>query len=142
VVDPFAGLQLQTGAALHRDHTRTPVTEDVARSNFATLGLPPERFRLITGYSGDADVQAQVADRGYAVVVIDGDHSEEGVLADLWWVEQIVAPGAVVVMDDYGDRLWPGVERAVQRYLGTGGRLRLVGSAASSAFLRAPAADA
>ena len=51
----------------------------------------------------------------------------------------MAAPGAIVIMDDFGDPKWPGVERATRRYLAEGGRLELLGSAATSAYLRMPA---
>jgi hypothetical protein len=141
VIDPFAGLQVQGGANLRADRTGTPVDEDVARWNFGEFGLAADEVRVIPGYSTDPTVQQAAADEKYGVVVIDGDHSEAGVQKDLWWVENITAPGGVVVMDDYGDSKWPGVEAATRRYLADGGRLVLLGTASTSAYLRMPAKD-
>jgi len=138
VVDPFEGVQIQPGTTSGSDPTGTPVTEQVARDNFATCGLTSDEVRVIRGYSTDQQVRAVAADDRYAVIVIDGDHSAEGVLADLQWVETIARPGAVVVMDDYGDPMWSGVEMAVQQFLSAGGRLELLGTASSSAYLRMP----
>ena len=138
VVDPFAGTQVQDGRAGSRDRTGTPVTEEVARHNFAACGLGADEVRVVRGYSADPEVRATVADRDYAVVVVDGDHSAAGVYADLWWVQDLVAPGGVVVMDDWGDPGWPGVAAAGRRYLADGGRLRLLGRVATSAYLRQP----
>jgi predicted O-methyltransferase YrrM len=43
---------------------------------------------------------------------IDADHSYEGVRADLeWWVPH-VTPGGLILGDDYGHRLFPGVRQA------------------------------
>jgi methyltransferase family protein len=137
VIDPMVGHQVQTGRHSGGDPTGTPVTAQVARHNFALCGLSPVDVRLIEGYSTDADVRAQLAEDRYAVVVVDGDHSEEGVYADLRWVENITAPDGIVIVDDFGDELWPDVERATRRYLAEGGRLQLVGQASTSAYLRA-----
>ena len=142
VVDPLAGEQLQGGRAIHRDASGAPVIESVVRRNAAEFGLADEQFRLITGLSTDEGVRTTAGDRTYAVVVIDGDHYEAGVAADLRWVETILAPGGVAVMDDYGDRKWPGVEKAVQGYLAEGGRMELLGVASTSGYLRMPAAGA
>lgn len=139
VVDPFAGVQLQPGTASGGDQTGTPVTQEVAHRNLLASGLRPDELEVVCGFSDDAAVQEQVGARDYAVVVIDGDHSEEGVYRDLWWVETITAPGGVVVMDDFGDPRWEGVERAARRYLADGGRLELLGTASTSAYLRMPA---
>lgn len=43
---------------------------------------------------------------------IDADHSYEGVLADLWaWLPH-VKPGGLILGDDYGSDLYPGVQQA------------------------------
>ena len=138
VVDPFAGTQVQDGRPGGRDRTGTPVTEEVARRNLTGLGLRVDEVRVVRGYSTDEEVRRQVSDRAYGVVVVDGDHAAEGVYRDLWWVEDLVLPGGVVVLDDWGDPGWPGVEAAGRRYLADGGRLELVGRVATSAYLRRP----
>ena len=138
VVDPFVGTQVQDGLPGRLDRTGTPVTEETARRNFAVGGLRADEVRLVRGYSTDPEVRSEVADRGYGVVVIDGDHSAAGVYRDLWWVQEVVVPGGIVVMDDWGDPSWPGVAAAGRRYLADGGRLELLGRAATSAYLRQP----
>ena len=138
VVDPFVGTQVQDGKPGRLDRTGTPVTAETARRNFAVCGLRADEVRLVCGYSTDPEVRSAVADRAYGVVVIDGDHSASGVYRDLWWVEEVVVPGGIVVMDDWGDPGWPGVEAAGRRYLADGGRLELLGRVATSAYLRQP----
>lgn len=139
VVDPLAGHQIQPGLDHKPDPTGTPVTAQTAVHNFAVGGLGDDEVRVVEGFSTDESVRARVADQQYAVVVIDGDHSEEGVYADLGWLETVTDPGGIVVMDDYGDSLWPGVERATRRHLADGGRLQFLGTASTSAYLRMPA---
>ena len=136
VIDPMAGHQVQSGRENRPDFTGTPVTSQVARHNFSVCGFSEEDVRLIEGYSTDPTVQAQISGQRFAVVVVDGDHSEEGVYSDLCWVENVLAPGGIVVMDDFGDPAWAGVERATRRYLADGGRLELLGQVATSAYLR------
>ncbi|MDH2389801.1 class I SAM-dependent methyltransferase [Streptomyces sp. HNM0663] len=139
IVDPLAGLQLQPGAKQGADPTGTPVREDVVRANLA-LGASRAALqaRIQQGFSSDPEVRAAVSDRAYGVVIVDGDHSMEGVTADLEWVEEIAAPGGIVVLDDYGDNKWPGVQEALDKHLAGGEtRLRLLGRVSTSAFLRA-----
>ena len=138
VVDPLAGTQVQPGTRGGGDPSGTPVVRQVAERNLLESGLRPEELRLVEGLSTDDDVRALVGEQRYAVIVVDGDHSADGVHADLWWAETVAVPGAIVVMDDYGDGRWPGVETAVARYLGAGGALQMVGRAATSAYLRMP----
>ncbi|MCE7082737.1 class I SAM-dependent methyltransferase [Streptomyces sp. ST2-7A] len=138
LVDPVASRQLQGGRELGEDASGVPITETLVRSNLALAGVDPDRFRLCRGLSGDPEVRAAASDRSYGLVVVDGDHTAEGVAADLEWVETITAPGAVVVLDDYGARQWPGVQEATDRHLKRGdGRLEWIGRVATSAFLRA-----
>lgn len=140
VIDPLEGIQIQPElAGRNGDPTGTPVTSTTVHRNFEQFGLAAGEFRIVQGYSTDPHRQAEVADRPYDVVIVDGDHSEEGVYADLWWVQDLLRPGGVVVMDDFGDPSWPGVERAARRYLGDGGRLELLGTASTSAYLTSPA---
>lgn len=138
VVDPLAGAQLQHGARPIGEPTGTPVRMDVVRANLALGGPAGEQARVEQGFSGDSAVQAAVSDRRYGVIVVDGDHSAEGVTADLAWAERIAAPGGVVVLDDYGDPAWTGVKEAADAYLATGeSRFELLGRVSTSAFLRA-----
>lgn len=138
VVDPFAGTQVQDSKPGRLDRTGTPVTEEIARRNFAALGVRADEVRLVCGYSTDPQVRGRVAEQSYGVVVVDGDHSASGVYRDLWWVQDVVVPGGIVVMDDWGDPAWSGVEVAGRRYLTDGGRLEFLGRAATSAYFRQP----
>jgi hypothetical protein len=137
IVDPLAGSQLQPGGLEGLDPTGTPVRVDVVRANLALGGKAGERARVEVGFSGDPEVRSAVSDRQYGVIVVDGDHSARGVTEDLEWVEEIAAPGAVVVLDDYGDRKWAGVQQGADAYLAGATRFELIGRVSTSAFLRA-----
>lgn len=137
IVDPFAGVQLQPGNERRPDPTGAPVDEHAVRTNLALAGPAGAAARIQRGFSADPDTRAAVSDRGYGVIVVDGDHSAEGVRADLEWAEQIAAPGAIIVLDDYGDAKWPGVKDALDKHLIGDTRFTYLGKAAHSAFLRA-----
>lgn len=138
IVDPVNAVQLQDGHALKRDLSGTPVTEDVVLANLHAAGVLPERLRLLRGYSTDPEIHAALAGEEFGLIIIDGDHSREGVAADLAWAEEIAAPGAVVVLDDYGDPKWPGVQAAADAHLAgpAPSRMRMLGQVTTSAFLR------
>ena len=137
IVDPLASVQMQ-GVELRPDASGSPVTETVVRANLALAGVDDARLRLIQGFSDDPRVQDWIADRQYGVMIIDGDHSATGVAGDLLLAERIVATGGIVVLDDYGDHNWPGVEQATTAHLAAGlTRFDLIGVVATSAFLRA-----
>ncbi|MGX1132700.1 hypothetical protein RKD49_004890 [Streptomyces glaucescens] len=137
IVDPFAGVQLQPGTPQRPDPTGAPVDEHAVRTNLALAGPAGAAARIQRGFSEDPETRAAVSDRSYGVIVVDGDHSAEGVLADLQWAEQIAAPGAVVVLDDYGDPKWPGIKDALDKHLTGETRFTYLGKAALSAYLRA-----
>lgn len=139
VVDPLIGIQRQPGTRERPDASGTPVREKAVRTNLSLAGAAGAATRIRRGYSTDADVRSDVADREYGVIVVDGDHSQDGVAADLEWVEEIVAPGGIVVLDDYGDAKWPGVQAALDHHLLAGSRLTLLGRVATSGYLRASA---
>ena len=136
IVDPMATLQLQSDRPAGADVSGTPAVERVVRHN---LGLEPglENVRLVQGFSHDPVVRAAAATQPFDVIVVDGDHAREGVLKDLQWVEEIAAEGALVILDDYGSKDWPGVEEAAQEHLSGPTRLEMLGTVATSAFLRA-----
>ncbi|CAM5227954.1 hypothetical protein STENM327S_08728 [Streptomyces tendae] len=112
IVDPFAGVQLQPGTTVRPDPTGTPVDEHAVRTNLALAGPAGAAARVRQGFSEDPATRAAVSDRSYGVIVVDGDHSAKGVRQDLQWAEEIAAPGAIVVLDDFGDPSWPGIEEA------------------------------
>jgi predicted O-methyltransferase YrrM len=133
VIDPLEGVQLQTGKGRRTDVSGTPVSEPVVRWNLEASGL--DAYRILRGYSTDREVRDHAGDRSYGVIVLDGDHSEAGVAADLEWVEHLVEPGSVIVLDDYGDQRWPGVKRAADAHLARSGRLRSAGVVATSGYV-------
>jgi hypothetical protein len=135
VVDPLEGIQLQTGKESSTDVSGTPVSETVVHRNLEAAGLREPQFRIVRGFSTDPEVRERVGDRTYGVIVVDGDHSEAGVAADLEWIEEIVEHGTVVVLDDYGDAKWPGVQAAADKHMARSTRLRSVGVVATSAYL-------
>jgi hypothetical protein len=137
IVDPLVGTQLQPDGLESPDPTGAPVRLDVVRANLALGGKAGERARVEVGFSGDPGIRAAVSDREYGVIVIDGDHSARGVAEDLEWAETIAAPGAIVVLDDYGDDNWAGVQKAADAHLAGSTRFELIGRVSTSAFLRA-----
>jgi hypothetical protein len=137
IVDPLDGVQVQTGRNDNTDRTAVPVVEAVVAHNLRLAGVPDGQARIVRGLSGDEHVRTVVGDRQYGLVVVDGDHSAQGVAHDLQWVEKIAAHRGVVVVDDYGDPKWPGVRAGVDAHISESTRLSVIGVVASSVYLRA-----
>ncbi|MEU9285271.1 class I SAM-dependent methyltransferase [Streptomyces sp. NPDC048275] len=139
IVDPLAGLQLQPGTSMGGDVTGTPVREAAVRTNLGLAGAAGTATRIQQGFSEDPEVRALVSDRSYGVIIVDGDHSAAGVAADLEWAEKIIAPGGIVVLDDFGHPKWPGIKEAFDKHMTSDTRLTFLGQVAHSGYLRAHA---
>jgi hypothetical protein len=137
IVDPLAGSQLQPGTSIGDDASGTPVQGAAVRVNLALAGAAGAAARIQQGFSEDPEVRALVSDRSYGVIIVDGDHSAAGVAADLEWAERIVAPGGIVVLDDFGHPKWPGIKEAFDKHMATDTRFTFLGQVAHSGYLRA-----
>ncbi|GGS90541.1 class I SAM-dependent methyltransferase [Streptomyces chromofuscus] len=136
IVDPLAGQQLQPGTTMGGDVTGTPVREAAVRAHLALVGAAGAAARIQQGVSEDPEVRAAVSDRAYGVIVVDGDHSAEGVAKDLEWAEQIIAPGGIVVLDDFGHPKWLGIKEAFEKHMASDTRFTFLGQVAHSGYLR------
>ncbi|MEM1072295.1 MAG: class I SAM-dependent methyltransferase [Planctomycetota bacterium] len=107
LLDPFDGYY----GPKHLDPlTGQPVTEDAVRRNLIRCGIAPEDVELVSAFSADDAARARVAEGGpYDSIVIDGDHSAEGIKLDYELYADLVAPGGVLIVDDYGSDDWPSV---------------------------------
>lgn len=67
------------------------------------------------------DVLDKMPDQSLSFAYIDGDHSYEGVCADLTALWPLMAPGGIIMMDDYHQRGWwgYGVIQAANEFIGS-----------------------
>ena len=93
--------------------TGQPVNEAVLRRNLRRAGVNEEDAAIIKRLSTDADAMKAAAARAYDVLVIDGDHSYEGVKFDFDNYAPMVRPGGLIIIDDYQSPDWPDVTRFV-----------------------------
>jgi hypothetical protein len=70
-----------------------------------SLSLGPTERQKLAAASG-----------GFAFVSVDGGHTPEHAYADFETAEAVVAPGGVVMVDDYYSARWPGVHEGVCRH--------------------------
>ena len=52
----------------------------------------------------------------YRLISIDGGHTAETTAHDLAIAVEALAPGGVIILDDYFNEMWPGVSESVHRY--------------------------
>jgi hypothetical protein len=138
IVDPFAGHQIQPDLGAELDVSGAPVSLRIVAANLSLGDVPASRYRLIEGLTGQPATDDLISDRKYGIIVIDGDHGRDAALADLLLAERVAEAGALVLLDDYQNEAWPGVERALDDYFRRDEkRLTLMGVAATTAVLRA-----
>jgi SAM-dependent methyltransferase len=72
-------------------------TFQILRSKLADF-----EFALLEGYSWDTDIQDSLLYSGpFEIIHIDGDHTLPGKLLDLELARRLIAPGGIILVDDY-----------------------------------------
>jgi len=82
---------------------------------FNTFQLDVSQVRLIEGYSNDPSILKTIENETFSLIYIDGDHTYEGVMADIQNYGRLVEPNGFLVMDDAsyylpGNAFWKGHE--------------------------------
>ena len=112
------------------------INEAVVSQNLHQAGLHAEHYQLVKGDSTDPSVVAEVSSQHYDLLLIDGDHSFEGVSQDYEHFGGLVRSGGLILIDDYANPSWPGVTRFVDEVLQHDSRLSLVFSGLDTAVFR------
>jgi hypothetical protein len=93
--------------------TGQPVNEKTLRRNLHRAGVSDDEVTIIKRLSTDPEAMKAAGERLYDVLVIDGDHSYDGVKFDFDNYARLVRPGGFVIIDDYQSPDWPDVTRFV-----------------------------
>jgi FkbM family methyltransferase len=124
-VDPLDGYYDKGRADLL---TKMPVTEDVFWNNLRQVDVPDDSVTLIKHLSTDEQAVGLAAQRAYDVLIVDGDHSYEGVANDFVKYSDLIRADGYLVFDDYDSREWPAVKQYVDDYVRKDPRFRFVGA--------------
>lgn len=134
VIDPLDGYygpgkpDLLTGAR---------VDEATLRHNWSRAGIPEKDYTIIKHFSTDPVHAIEAARRrAYDVLIIDGDHSFDGVKFDFENYAPLVRPGGYILFDDYDVPEWPDIKRYVDNEIAGRANLRLVGAAFRTAVFQ------
>jgi FkbM family methyltransferase len=90
--------------------TGVPVSEAVLRDNLAQLGVADDQWRLIKKLSTEPEAREAAGDRHYDMLIIDGDHTVEGVARDFELYADLVKEGGLLIFDDYDTEDWPDIK--------------------------------
>jgi cephalosporin hydroxylase len=109
-IDPLSG---------YYGNRRDPVTglrvrASTVHQNFHRVGLDAQRYELIVARSDDRAASEALAGVELASVWIDGDHSYQGVRSDWLTYSPLVCRGGFVLFDNYGDGVFPDIDRFIE----------------------------
>src|SRR5690606_31559253 len=90
-----------------------PICELTFCGNLAAAGIPSEDYTLIKKLSTDELAISAAHQVQYDLLIIDGDHSYEGVKQDFENYLTCVKSGGYIIFDDYDAPEWPGVSQFV-----------------------------
>lgn len=131
-LDPFDGYY---GKALDAV-LNNPVDEMTFKRNMQLSNVPQCDFDVIKSYSTDPIAIQSAKDLDIDLLIIDGDHSYEGVKFDFDHYFPSVKPGGYVIFDDYNAKEWPGVQKFVDNDLASIKNLEFIGSISRTAVAR------
>ena len=127
-IDPLEGYYGKEATDLI---TKVPINREIFAHNMRRMDIPAEDITLIQMLSTNKVALEKAADRNYHLLIIDGDHSYQGVKFDFDHYSPLVAVGGYIIFDDYSAPQWPEVTdfvdkevrfRSGVRYLGANWR--------------------
>lgn len=111
VIDPFTGYYGEDLDVV----TKLKVDSETFNSNLSVFNIPEDAVSIIQGMSNDVDVVSKINNKRLLSLIIDGDHSYEGIKHDWETYSQLVLPGGYVLIDDYNSYAWPDVTDFINR---------------------------
>jgi hypothetical protein len=99
------------------DRYRDRPTEQGLVANLRSVApsLRPDQVRIVRAYSRDLTFEPG---QTFRFAHIDGGHAYDTVVCDLGLVAARIMPHGVIAVDDYENRMFPAVTRAVDDFLG------------------------
>ena len=131
-LDPLSGYY---GAGNLDKMLDIPVNQDVFWHNMRVADIERDSVTLIPHLSTDEAALKAAGAARYDILVIDGDHSHQGVKFDFDNYVGFVRPGGFVLIDDYSN-IWPDVKRFVDEEAVRDPRVELVGIEWTTALFR------
>jgi len=134
LLDPFDGYY----GPEHLDPlTGQKVSRAAVDRNLARAAIRKEDVFILEGFSTDDRLLDEAKELGpYDVIVIDGDHTYQGVEADFVRYADLVKPGGILIVDDYGSDDWPDVTKFVDAVVVGDDRFEQVGTLSRTAIFR------
>ena len=129
-LDPFDGYYGQAHDAV----LNQPVNELSFIRNMHLANIPNSSYQIIKHYSTSPDALIEAKNLTCNLLIIDGDHSYDGVKFDFENYFKILEPGGYVIIDDYNAKEWPGIQKFVDEDLKKFPDFEFIGSFSRSAI--------
>ena len=133
-LDPLSGYY---GAGNLDKMLDIPINQEVFWHNMRVADIERDSVTLIPHLSTDEAALKAASAARYDILVIDGDHSHQGVKFDFDNYVGFVRPGGYILIDDYSN-IWPDVKRFVDEEAVKDPRVELVGIEWTTALFRVP----
>jgi predicted O-methyltransferase YrrM len=133
LIDPLEGYYSRDTADLI---TGVPVSRQALERNLASVGAPPASYEVIQKLSTDEAAMAAVKGQAFDLLLIDGDHSYDGVKWDYENFGPLVRRGGIILFDDYDVGEWPDIKRFVDGTPAASPSLQLIAKGFRTAAFR------
>jgi hypothetical protein len=129
-LDVFEDQALNIDKSGHGQHA-------VLQANIARHAMAPGRITIMKGDSTAPATRRDLLALGqeFRLISVDGGHTAGHAASDLRLAEDLAAPAAGVILDDFFNGGFPGVTEGLAQYLNAGGTLRPVGVIAGKMLL-------
>lgn len=131
-LDPFDGYYGMAVDAL----LNQPVNPLTFERNMSLANVPAADYSIIRRYSTDPMALEEINNHEFNLLIIDGDHSYDGVRFDFEKYFPLLADGGYVIFDDYNAKEWPGVQKFIDEDLEKFKNLQYLGSFSRTAVGR------
>ncbi len=134
VIDPFEGYYANGNPDIV---TNFYVNRKSFIHNLVRSDIDPSEVSIFQGLSTDKKVLKQAKLVGKLdMLLIDGDHSYEGVKFDVDHYSDLLGAGGIMIIDDYGTSDWPEITRYVDEELKDSTDFDFLGASWRSALFR------
>ena len=116
--------------------TGIPVSKATLDNNLLKLKVPKNEFRILQGLSQDNEILRLASEKSYDYLLIDGDHSYEGVKRDFDLYFELMSKNSLILFDDYNTPEWPQIQQYVDDEVFNREDLEFVGADWRTAIFR------
>ena len=106
------------------------------KSSRKGLDVPKNEFRILQGLSQDNEILRLASEKSYDYLLIDGDHSYEGVKRDFDLYFELMSKNSLILFDDYNTPEWPQIQQYVDDEILNREDLEFVGADWRTAIFR------